>query len=197
MKSNSNGEPAYSYTINSKTSIGTVAIKVSSLEQSSLFYQNVLGLQQLARSRFDTTLGVDDTPLIHLTEIPDAKPKPRNSTGLYHLGILLPIRRDLARFLTHLLSIRYPLEGAADHVVSESLFFYDPVIIVIEVYSDLHREEWSLIDESENLRTNPLNAEELLSLVKKSTPPWRKAPGNTRIGHVHLLVNDLEAAEWF
>lgn len=197
MTRQSNENTMHTYTIDSQTSLGLVALKVSDRQESARFYRNVLGFQVLTRSEECLVLGVEDTPLISLSEISDPQPKPLKSTGLYHLGVLLPRRRDLARFLTHLLDIRYPLEGAADHGVSESLYFDDPDSNGIEVYADRHREDWSLRKGSENLTTSPLDAEDLLSLVTQKTPPWENAPAKTRIGHIHLHVNDISEAEWF
>ena len=197
MTHRSKGNSTHNYTIDTQTSLGLVALKVSDQEESARFYRNVMGFRELERSGKHLLLGVEDTPLISLSEVADPQPKLRRSTGLYHLGVLLPRRRDLARFLTHLLAIRYPLEGAADHGVSESLYFDDPDSIGIEVYADRHREDWSLHKQSENLTTSPLDAEDLLSLVTKRTPGWKHAPAQTRIGHVHLHVNDISEAEWF
>ena len=54
--------------------------------------------------------------------MPAPDPKPPRTTGLYHFAILLPSRLDLARSLRHLAEARWPLQGAADHLVSEALY---------------------------------------------------------------------------
>jgi catechol 2,3-dioxygenase len=52
--------------------------------------------------------------------------EPRNAAGLYHTALLMPTRKDLARWLVHAASYRVPMSGFADHLVSESVYLDDP-----------------------------------------------------------------------
>ncbi|MGY3076321.1 catechol-2,3-dioxygenase [Bradyrhizobium sp. LM6.10] len=61
--------------------------------------------------------------------------EPRNAPGLYHTALLMPTRKDLARWLVHAASYRVPMSGFADHLVSESVYLDDPEGNGIEVYA--------------------------------------------------------------
>jgi catechol 2,3-dioxygenase len=133
-------------------------------------------------------------PLIILTGKPEAQPRPPHTTGLYHFALLLPSRVDLAQSLRHLVASRYPLQGAADHGVSEALYLADPDGNGIEIYVDKPRNAWPWLEGQLQMVTDPLNVEDLLSSYASS---WNGLPEGTRIGHVHLQVADLGEAERF
>ena len=63
-------------------------------------------------------------------------PPPTGATGLYHLAILYPDRRALADALRRLIAPGIPLDGAADHGVSEALYLRDPDGNGVELYRD-------------------------------------------------------------
>ncbi len=67
---------------------------------------------------------------------------PPGTTGLYHVALLYPSRAALARALKRLLAAGWPLEGAADHGVSEALYLRDPDGNGVELYRDRAPEEW-------------------------------------------------------
>jgi catechol 2,3-dioxygenase len=82
--------------------------------------------------------------------------------GLYHFAILLPGRRDLAQVLRRLAERGYPLQGAADHGVSEALYLADPDGNGIEIYADRPRDKWPGQDGQLQMVTDPLDVESLL-----------------------------------
>ncbi len=67
---------------------------------------------------------------------------PIGTTGLYHLAILYPSRADLGDALRRVLEARIPLDGAADHGVSEALYLRDPDDNGVELYRDRPEQEW-------------------------------------------------------
>jgi len=67
---------------------------------------------------------------------------PPGSTGLYHLAIRYPDRPALADALRRLDRAGVPLDGAADHGVSEALYLRDPDGNGVELYWDRARSEW-------------------------------------------------------
>jgi catechol 2,3-dioxygenase len=69
-------------------------------------------------------------------------PPPSGATGLYHVAILYPARRALAQAFRRLAAAGIPLEGAADHGVSEALYLSDPDRNGIELYWDRPPEKW-------------------------------------------------------
>jgi catechol 2,3-dioxygenase len=70
-------------------------------------------------------------------------PAPRpGTTGLYHLAILYPTRTALADALRRLIEAKIPLDGAADHGVSEALYLRDPDDNGVELYWDRPQDKW-------------------------------------------------------
>jgi len=179
------------------TSLGPVSLTVSGLERSLQFYGDTLGFRVRRRDGATAELGTEALPLLYLLEQPGARRKPPHTTGLYHYAILLPTRGDLARALQRLAAVRYSIEGASDHLVSEALYLADPDGHSIEVYADRPRSVWPKLNGQLRMDTLPLDIDDLMNEVKSDAQPWSGPPPGTRIGHVHLHVADLRAAEAF
>jgi catechol 2,3-dioxygenase len=95
-------------------------------------------------------------------------PPPPASTGLYHLAIAYPTRAELADALQRLLRAGIPLEGAAEHGVSEALYLRDPDGNGVEFYWDRPRPEWPHTPNGElAMVTELLNLESLLTAAKQ------------------------------
>lgn len=92
-----------------------------------------------------------------------APPPPQHSTGLFHLAILYPTRKDLAEIVKRIMDKSYPIDGASDHGVSEAIYLQDPDDNGVELYWDKPKDQWP-IDAKGNLmmKTDPLDIEELL-----------------------------------
>jgi catechol 2,3-dioxygenase len=187
-----------SFSIHPDTSIGSVHLTVADLERSERFYSDTLGFRALERNNSTLTLSADGTtPLLELNELPGARPKPARATGLYHFAILVPSRLDLARSLRRLAEKRYRLTGASDHLVSEALYLDDPDGNGIEIYRDRPRDEWPRINGQLQMATDPLDIDGILSELERDDRSWDGLAPATRIGHMHLHVADLAAAEAF
>ncbi len=183
------------FTIHPNTHTGPVHLTVSDLERSLRFYEEGLGFKRMEREGARAILSADGTkPLLLLSEQPNAQPKPRRSTGLYHFAILLPNRAALARSLRRLVEVGYPLGGASDHLVSEALYLSDPDGNGIELYRDRPRSEWRRQNGQLVMDTVPLDLEDLLA---EASAEWTGLPPETMIGHVHLHVAHLAEAERF
>ena len=137
-----------------------------------------------------------DTPVVELVGDPDAPPRPRGTSGLFHLAILVPGRPDLARALQRVAEAGWRLTGASDHLVSEALYLSDPEGNGIELYRDRPREQWPVRDGVLQMDTLPLDLDGVLGELRREDASAGMPPG-TRIGHVHLNVGDLAAAEAF
>ena len=74
----------------------------------------------------------------------DKRERLAKRAGLFHFAILLPNKRYLANIFRHLTenSDKLYFEGAADHLVSESLYLRDPDSNGVEIYRDKNRSEW-------------------------------------------------------
>jgi catechol 2,3-dioxygenase len=178
------------------TRLGAIRLRVHDVETMRGFYENTIGLRPLGTDNGITSLGTDDHALIELLADPTAPPRPPRSTGLFHLALLTPTRGDLARALRRVIESGWSLSGASDHLVSEALYLSDPEGNGIELYRDRPRDDWLIDDEELQMATLPLDLNDLLAEPLPTAPDLGMAPG-TRLGHVHLQVADLEAAEAF
>jgi catechol 2,3-dioxygenase len=183
--------------IHPETDVGAVRLTVADLARSRDFYGRALGLGGTDAENGTLALGVEGEALIELIEDASAPPRPRSSTGLFHLAVLLPSRRDLAVAIRRLVEARVPLDGASDHLVSEALYLHDPDGNGIEIYRDRPREEWRRVDGELEMATLPLDLEDILTQLPSAGAQDAQAPAGTRMGHVHLQVSDLDAAEAF
>jgi catechol 2,3-dioxygenase len=176
--------------------VGSVLLQVADLARSLAFYEGVLGLHVLDRAGAEARLGtVAGRPLVGLRERRGARPvPPEGRNGLYHFAILLPERKCLGRFLSHLAGLGTPV-GLADHLVSEASYLRDPDGLGIEVYADRPRESWVYRDGEVLLTTDPLDTDALEEAAGSSS--WGGIPDGTVMGHMHLHVGDLTVAERF
>ena len=182
--------------IDPAASIGAVRLGVADLEAVSGFYRDAIGLRPLDSADDVVRLASDDGSVIELSGEPEARPRPAGTSGLFHLAILLPSRVELARALHRLAAAGARLSGASDHLVSEALYLSDPEGNGIEIYRDRPREEWPRRDGQIQMDTIPLDLEGLLGELRAGEDGGPAADG-TRVGHVHLNVGDLAAAERF
>ena len=183
------------YRLPDGTHVGAVHLLVSDLPRSLRYYQHVLGLRLLAESSGRATLGAaDDRPLVELQTGRGVRPARRGAFGLYHFAILLPDRAALGRFASHIASLDIRV-GMADHLVSESLYLWDPDDLGIEVYADRPRSAWAQHGRELAMTTDPLAIDDLVA--EANGAGWNAAPPGTTIGHVHLHVGSLDDAEAF
>ncbi len=183
--------------IHPATRLGAVALTVADLERSLDFYTRVIGLHVLRREGQSAVLGAGSTTLLTVVEMPGARPQPAYSTGLYHAALLVPSRADLGRVLLHLDRTRYPLQGFADHNVSEALYLADPDGNGLEIYRDVPRAEWQYSNGTLRMGTDPLDLQSIVDAVQDPRAPFAGLPDGTVIGHMHLRVGDLALAEAF
>ena len=178
------------------THIGGVHLQVSDLQRSLDYYSRVLGLRVYRSGEATATLGPEgeERPLVHLQTAGGVTPARRGAFGLYHFAILLPGRAALGRFAAHLSALGARV-GMADHLVSEALYLTDPDGLGIEVYADRPRETWQQQGRELVMTTDPLDIADVVAAG--GGEPWTGMPAGTVIGHVHLHVGDLAAAEAF
>ena len=180
------------------TAPGAVTLTVADLNRSRAFYEDALGLR--AQELDDGGLGFaapDAETLVRVYADPTAPALDRRSTGLFHLAILLPSRVDLGHALIRLADAQWPLDGASDHLVSEALYLSDPDGNGIEIYRDRPRGEWRHDHGQLQMATLPLDLRSIIAELGPDPAPQPTVPPDTVMGHVHLQVADLEAAEAF
>ncbi len=155
-----------------------------------------MGLRRIDSGHGVARLGSDGTPVVELDHRADAPPRPPGTTGLFHLAILVPNRAALAAALARAVRAGGRISGASDHLVSEALYLNDPEGNGIEIYRDRPRAEWERDGGEIRMSTLPLDVDGLLGEMREDEPE-SGMPDGTRIGHVHLNVADLDAAERF
>ncbi len=172
---------------------GVVTLAVVDLQAVQAFYQQVLGLAVTRREEGAVELGAGTEPLVRLTA-GAREPRVDRAPGLYHVAVRLPERAALGAWLSHALALGAPLQGAADHGVSEAVYLPDAEGNGVEVYRDRPREEWQVTGGRVHMVTEPLDAR---GVVGSSLEPWQGAPAATTVGHVHLQVAELERSRAF
>ncbi len=183
-------------TIHPATTLGYVHLNVSDFNKSLPFYQEVLGFQLHRREGDTAYLGAGGGDILALTERHGAV-KPEFATGLYHFAVLVPSRVDLARSLRRLIETEYPLQGFADHLVSEAIYLADPDGNGIEVYRDRPRAEWYDARGKIKMATDPLDVRGVLAELNGQDAAWRGFDAATKLGHMHLQVANVRAAQAF
>jgi catechol 2,3-dioxygenase len=169
---------------------------VADIDALSEFYERVVGLRGLERDGELARLGPDGgEPLVELVAAPGAPPAPTFSTGLFHLAILVPDRAELSRALRRVIEQGWRLTGASDHLVSEALYLRDPEGNGIEIYRDRPRDQWGREGDEIRMATLPLDLDSVLG--EAGGQPANGMPAGTTMGHVHLQVADIPAAEAF
>lgn len=130
----------------SHPTVGHIHLRVANLDRAITFYCDVLG--------FDLTLRMGDQAAflgaggyhhhigLNTWESRDGTPPPPGHTGLYHSAFLYPDRTALGSVIKRVLAAGIPLEGAADHGVSEAVYLSDPDGNGVELYRDRPRDDW-------------------------------------------------------
>lgn len=128
------------------TRIGHVHLKVADLDRALAFYAGVLGFEITqrygSRAVFISAGGYHHHLGLNTWESAGGTPPPPGHTGLYHTAILLPDRASLGAALKRIVAAGIPLEGAADHGVSEAIYLTDPDGNGVELYRDRPEAEW-------------------------------------------------------
>lgn len=162
--------------ISSGADLGHVHLKVADLERSLAFYCGVLGFR--VRQRWGTRAAFIAAGDYHhhiglnTWESLNGPPPAPGTTGLFHGAIRYPDRPALADALRRVLGAGIPLDGAADHGVSEALYLRDPDDNGVELYRDRPRRDWPTDSEGNvAMGSDPLDLDALLDEPDVPTEP--------------------------
>src|SRR5512133_2049576 len=190
------------FSIDPATKMGYVSLTVANLENQILFYTQVLGFKLHWRDGNRAGLGAGGGDLLRLTEEPNLK-RYRGTTGLYHFAVLFPNRRELARAVARLFVHKYE-NYPTDHIMTKTTYLDDPEGNGIELYAESPEDgTWSLAhgeyitrraDGSLSNGREPLNVNALFQLLSEADSLDQSIPPETRVGHVHLHVRDVQEA---
>jgi catechol 2,3-dioxygenase len=195
------------FKISDTARIGYVNLNVINLSGQRAFYENIIGMNVIKesdrsiwlappRDRYNPAVS-EAAVVLSATEYSGSRT--RRTAGLYHMALLLPGRKELARIFKHILDQGWHFQGFSDHGVSEALYLADPEGNGIELYTDRPRDQWKYVDGRLYMTTDPLDVDDLLSESANGNAldDWNGIAPDTVIGHVHLQVSDLEKAERF
>ena len=191
--------------IHPNTRPGLVHLIVAHLETQLNFYQQVLGLHLNWRDGNNAGLGVERQDFVRLTEQPNGR-RYHGVTGIYHFAILFPNRRELARAVARLFILRWP-NYPTDHVMTKTTYLDDPEGNTIELYCESPEDGVSEVVNGEFRARHadgrpsdgrePLDLEALFSLLSEEDRLDQPAPSETRMGHFHLHVANLDDTRHF
>lgn len=161
--------------IHPEARIGHVHLKVADLDRAIAFYHDVLGFELMQRygrqAAFLSAGGYHHHIGLNTWESRGGPRPAPGTTGLYHVAILYPNRRELARALRRLLDNGIPLAGAADHGVSEAIYLEDPDGNGLELYADRAHADWPIDANGEiAMVTEPLDFAGLLAELENEPP---------------------------
>ncbi len=184
------------------TGMGAVHLAVTDGSRASRFYHDYVGLTELASEGQAIRLGAAGRELVVLH--PGAeRPAVKGTSGLYHLAILVPDRRELARVIARLNALEWD-QYPTDHVMTKANYLWDPDGNGIEIYTESPEDgtmgfangTFAAFDKEGRPRSGrePIDLEELFSHLAKDDRIDASLPDGTKMGHVHLHVGDVGEA---
>jgi catechol 2,3-dioxygenase len=190
------------FSIHPATGIGHISLKVANLENQLTFYQQAMGFKLHWQEENKAGLGAGNRDLLRLTEEPGLK-RYQRVTGLYHVAYLFPDRRELAIAMARLFALKYP-NAPTDHIMTKTTYLDDLEGNGIELYCESPEDgTWTITDGNfESRRADgswsngrePLDVNALFSHIKEDDRLDIPIPPETKIGHVHLHVHDINEA---
>ncbi|KRA96784.1 hypothetical protein ASD83_17085 [Devosia sp. Root685] len=185
------------------TTLGPVHIAVTDRARALAIWQDVVGLELIAESGNLLQLGAGGKVLIVL-ETGAVRPAVPRSIGLYHVAVHVPTRVDLAQMAVRALQRNVRI-SPTDHLVSEAIYLWDldgnGIEITFETpwrgtLGDPEKGETyaKTADGTPHSGREPIDLDGLLGELGQNPVLAARMPAGTRIGHVHVHVNDLQIA---
>lgn len=176
------------------TAMGAVTLWVADLDSMIRYYGDGVGLDLISQVEGRATLGFKNREIVILEHKPAMKYASPHEAGLFHTAILFPSEAALAKAV-YSVAQKYPgnFTGSADHLVSKAFYFNDPEGNGVELYWDRDRSEWSWVHGSVEMDTIFLDPNQFL----RENLSESAVDEDKRVGHVHLCVGSVPAAEEF
>jgi len=179
---------------------GAIHLDVSDRDRSVAFWAGLIGLQVLSTTDDEVRLGVEGRELLVLHPGASA-PTPHGHSGLYHLALHLPSEAEFARVLLRIAQADYP-QAPTDHIMHWATYLDDPDGIGLELsFETLDRFSHytseggrpAVVDSHGQLRSavDHLDLQEVISFLPDRDLE-SPLPEQTRVGHIHLHVGDLQ-----
>jgi catechol 2,3-dioxygenase len=182
--------------------MGAVELAVTDGDRALRFYREYVGLTPLPSDGGAIRMGAGGRELVVLQPGAEQPVVPRTS-GLYHLALLVPDRRELARVIGRLGRLRWE-QYPTDHVMTKANYLWDPDGNGIEIYTESPEDgtmgfgngTFVAYDKDGKARSgrDPIDLEELFSHLREDDNLDAPMPDETKMGHVHLHVADVDDA---
>ena len=182
--------------------MGAVDIAVTDGDRALRFYRDYVGLTPLPSAGDAIPMGAGARELVVLHPGAQRPVVPRTS-GLYHLALLVPDRRELARVIGRLAHLRWE-QYPTDHVMTKANYLWDPDGNGIEIYAESPEDgtmgmvngTFGAWDKDGRPRSgrDPIDLEELFGHLREDDRLETPMPEATKMGHVHLHVADVDDA---
>src|SRR5690348_9183079 len=104
--------------IAAQTGVGAVHLAVTDADNALRFYRDYVGLTLLESEKDVLRFGAGERELVVLHP-GAARPVVPRTSGLYHLALLVPDRRELARVIARLGALRWD-QYPTDHVMTKA-----------------------------------------------------------------------------
>ena len=192
--------------IAARTGMGAVDLSVTDADRALRFYRDYVGLTPIPGDGSEIRMGAAGRELVVLH--PDAtRPVEPRTSGLYHLAIVVPDRRELARVIGRLGQLRWD-QYPTDHVMTKANYLWDPDGNGIEIYAESPEDgtmgfgngTFVAYDKDGRPRSgrDPIDLEEMFSHLTEDDRTKEgllsPMPAGTKMGHVHLHVADVDEA---
>jgi len=158
------------FTAHPATKIGHINLRVSDLARAIGFYAGVLGFEVQQKfadeAAFLSAGGYHHHIALNTWQSKGGPPAPKTHAGLYHTAFLYPDREALSQVVRRVVEAGIPLDGAADHGVSEAVYLSDPDGNGVELYRDRDEADWPRDDTGQLAMVNRrLDVDALLNLT--------------------------------
>ena len=185
------------------TTLGPVHIAVTDRQRALAIWQDVVGLDLIDEQGNALFMGAGGNVLIVL-ETGATRPVTPRTIGLYHVAIHVPKRADLAQMAVRALQRNIRI-SPTDHLVSEAIYLWDLDGNGIEITFETpwrgrlgdpdKGQTYAITAEGKpHSGREPIDLDGLLGELGQSPILAPRMPAGTRIGHVHVHVNDLHRA---
>jgi catechol 2,3-dioxygenase len=191
--------------IPNSTRFGAVHLAVTDRARALAMWRDVIGLELLSEEGNALKLGVDGKVMIVL-ETGARAPVVQKTIGLYHVAIHVPTRADLAQLAARAIRARVRI-SPTDHLVSEAIYLWDldgnGIEITFETpwrgrLGDPEQGAYAVTTEGKkHSGREPIDLDDLFGELGEAPVLQARMPKGTRIGHVHVHVNDLEESMRF
>jgi len=187
------------------TRLGPVHIAVTDRGKALSIWRDVVGLDLISEEGNELRLGAGGKVLIVL-ETGALRRVVQRTTGLYHVAIHVPKRTDMAQFAVRALQRGVEI-SPTDHLVSEAIYLWDldgnGIEITFETpwrgtLGDPESGAYATTKEGRpHSGREPIDLQQMLDELGSNPTLEPRMPAGTRIGHVHVHVNDLHQSMAF